>query len=465
MQMNHSVARIFGDRMILLALAGGALLAAVPLWAQATPPAEASTLQGVVRDSERRPIAGAIVSLQTKDAQPITALTDEAGAYGFSVIGEGVYTVRAEKPGYHDAKIDAINLGRNNPRMIDLTLNSGKTSASQSAPPSRPEFFDEPNFTVAGVTDTTVLGGHGSSEPILRSQEALAKETAALRKSSSDDKADSIAAQHHSRAEEDEQEGKPLEAVREYQRAAELNPSESNIFDWGSELLLHRAAEPAVEVFTRGNRLFPHSVLMLTGLGAAWYAMGSFDQAVQRLCAASDLNPNDAEPYLFLGRMQAVQSTEPEAMAERLARFARLQPESAQANYYYAISVWKRRSSPGQVEKLPQVKSLLEKAIRLDPKLAPAYFQLGILYSEQRDFLRAIAAYRQAIEIDPQLDQAHYRLAQAYRQTGEATKSQEELRLYEQISKQKAEETGRQLHQQQQFVYELRDQPSAAQPK
>ena len=315
------------------------------------------------------------------------------------------------------------------------------------------------------MTDTTVLGGHGSSEPILRSQEALAKETAALRKSSSDDKADSIAAQHHSRAEEDEQEGKPLEAVREYQRAVELNPSESNIFDWGSELLLHRAAEPAVEVFNRGNRLFPHSVRMLTGLGAASYAMGSFDQAVQRLCAASDLNPNDAEPYLFLGKMQAVQSTEPEAMAERLARFARLQPESAPANYYYAVSVWKRRSPPGDVETFPQVKSLLEKAIRLDPKLALAYFQLGIFYFEQRDFSRAIAAYQQAIEIDPQLDQAHYRLAQAYRQTGEATKSQEELRLYEQISKQKAEETGRQLHQQQQFVYELRDQPSAAQPK
>ena len=51
--------------------------------------------------------------------------------------------------------------------------------------------------------------------------------------------------------------GNSLEAVREYQRAAELNPSEANLFDWGTELLIHRAFEPATEVFNEGNRLFP----------------------------------------------------------------------------------------------------------------------------------------------------------------------------------------------------------------
>jgi hypothetical protein len=51
--------------------------------------------------------------------------------------------------------------------------------------------------------------------------------------------------------------GNPLEAVREYQRAAELDASEQYLFDWGTELLTHRALEPAAEVFTKGNRLFP----------------------------------------------------------------------------------------------------------------------------------------------------------------------------------------------------------------
>jgi tetratricopeptide (TPR) repeat protein len=211
-------------------------------------------------------------------------------------------------------------------------------------------------------------------------------------------------------AERDEQEGKPLEAVREYQRAAELNPSESNLFDWGSELLLHRAAEPAIEVFSKGNRLFPQSVRMLTGLGAAWFASGSFDEAVKYLCAASDLDPADPQPYLFTGKMLAAASKESNAATERLQRFVKLQPDNALANYYYAISLWKRRTGD-DAEKFAQVKTLLENAIRLDPKLAAAFLQLGILYSEQKNLPSAISAYQRAIAADPQLEQAHYRLA------------------------------------------------------
>ncbi len=104
---------------------------------------------------------------------------------------------------------------------------------------------------------------------------------------------------HHLLGDIEEKSGNPLEAVRQYQRAAELDPSEPYFFDWGSELLLHRAVEPAIEVFNKGNRLFPHSARMLVALGVAWYSNGSYDQAAQRLCEASDLNPNDPKAYLF----------------------------------------------------------------------------------------------------------------------------------------------------------------------
>jgi hypothetical protein len=68
-----------------------------------------------------------------------------------------------------------------------------------------------------------------------------------------------------------------LEAVREYQRAAELDATEPNLFNWGAELLMHRAAEPATEVFAKGHRLFPRSTRMLLGLAAAWYARGDYE--------------------------------------------------------------------------------------------------------------------------------------------------------------------------------------------
>ena len=137
-----------------------------------------------------------------------------------------------------------------------------------------------------------------------------------------------------------------LRPCGKYQRAAELDPSEPYFFDWGSELLLHRAVEPAIEVFNKGNRLFPHSARMLVALGVAWYSNGSYEQAAQRLCEASDLNPGDPKAYLFLGKIQSVETTQSECSTERLARFAKLQPENALANYYYAVNLWKRRKGP-----------------------------------------------------------------------------------------------------------------------
>jgi tetratricopeptide (TPR) repeat protein len=225
-----------------------------------------------------------------------------------------------------------------------------------------------------------------------------------------------------------------------------------------------------VEVFTKGNRLFPRSSRIMAGLGVSWYALGSYEKAVQRLCEASDLNPDDPNPYLFLGRVQAVESAPSAAITERLERFARLQPENALANYYYAISLWKTRKSPEDAENFAQVKSLLEKAIHLDPTLGPAYLQLGILYSERKDLSNAVVAYQNAIKAAPDTAaadtaEAHYRLAQAYRQAGETSKAQAELQRYEQISKDKAAETERQRHEVQQFVYELRDPATYAKPQ
>ena len=509
-------------------------------------------VKGFVRDSSGRPVAGATVCLQAKDAQALKARTDSAGVYRFSAIRQGVYSLRAEIPGNGAATFSSIVLGKDESRRIDLTLDAPKTSEGLDSK-GRPEFFDEPHFTVAGVTDTTNLGGHGS-DTIVRNREALVQATVSLsepspgssppasenataerslrkavehqpesfeanqqlgtllvaegkaregllflerasrlnpgdyenayelalaRADSGDyehtrkdvrsllarDKSGQKAEPHHLLGEVDEKLGNPLEAVREYQRAAELTPSESNLFDWGAELLTHRAVEPALEVFTNGNRLFPRSVRMLSALGASWYARGSYEQAAQCLSEASDLDPNDPNPYLLMGKMQAVETTRSAAMVKRLERFVRLQPENALANYYYAVSLWKRRSSPEDVADLAQVKSLLEKAVHLDPTLGLAYLQLGVLYAERKDVSSATAAYRQAIEATPGLEEAHFRLAEAYRQAGEHARAQAELQLYAQISKEKAEETERQRHELQQFVYQLRDQTTASPPQ
>jgi tetratricopeptide (TPR) repeat protein len=221
--------------------------------------------------------------------------------------------------------------------------------------------------------------------------------------------------------------------------------------------LIHHAPAPAIEVFSEGNRLFPLSVRMLAGLGAGWYALGSYDQALQRLCQASELNPNDPNPYLLIGKIQEVGTEESSCASGALMRFSKLEPDNALANYYYGVNLWKRQNSTESAQDLPLVKSSLEKAVRLDPNLGSAYLQLGIIYAEQKDLSKAIAVYRKAIQATPSLEQAHYRLARAYTLSGDPAKAHAELQLYEQISKEKERNIKRQHREVQQFVYQLRD--------
>src|SRR5262249_958252 len=151
--------------------------------------------------------------------------------------------------------------------------------------------------------------------------------------------------------------GRPLEAEREYESATRLEPSEENYFAWGTELLLHRAVLPAMEVFGKGSAAFPKSEKLLGGLGAALHASGRYEEAAQRLCAASDLQPDEDWPYLFLGRMQIAAPAPLPCVEEKLARFAGQKPRDPQANYFYAMALGKRDQSN------PQLEPLLDQAV------------------------------------------------------------------------------------------------------
>jgi tetratricopeptide (TPR) repeat protein len=452
---------------------GAILLTSLSLFAQSQ---EAATLYGTVRDPSGKSIAATTIILQD-DGQTtalLKALTDAQGNYKFTSLPAGLYGLKATASGFNDANVTSIFLAAGAVKVLDIALEPAKTSPSVS-PPS---FFDPPHFTVSGVTDTTSLGGHGSNT-IVRTREAVAKDAASLRKEPSAAKSEALpdigktlrahlardpgnAELHHQLAGIEEQLGNSLEAAHEYQRAAELDPSESNLFDWGSELLLHHAPEPAIEVFSNGARRFPRSIRMLVGLGASEFAAGSYDLAVQRLCAASDLNPHNPLPYLFLGKIERGESSTSNQLVEKLHRFVTLLPDSSQANYFYALALWKRRNNPqSSAASFTQIESLLNHALRLDPKFADAYLQLGAVHAAQQDFSKAIDDFQRAVQIQPDMEEAHYRLAQAYRATGRSEQAKSEIQTYQQLVEQSAQNTERERHEIKQFVYTLRDQPPA----
>jgi len=257
---------------------------------------------------------------------------------------------------------------------------------------------------------------------------------------------------HNLLGEAEEGSGDYLEAAKELEKAAHMDPSEGNILDWGTELLLHHTFQPAIRVFTFGTEKYPSSVKMELGLGLAFYGLASFEKAAEALMRATDLAPRDPGPYLILGETYSDSRIPVPGVVERLERLTTLEPTNAQAFYYQALALWKSAQAASGAKDLSKVESALEKAATLDPKFADAQFQLGNLYSDENKIPEAVAAYQEALRIDPNLADAHYRLGQLYRRAGKSLEARKELEVYQRLHQQQIAEKDKKHEQIQRFV-------------
>jgi Flp pilus assembly protein TadD len=262
---------------------------------------------------------------------------------------------------------------------------------------------------------------------------------------------------HNLLGEVEEKDGKFVAAANEYELAAHLDPSEGNLFDWGSELLLHRTLDPAITVFHNAVERYPNSPRLAIGLGIAYYSRGNYDDAVKSLLRAADLSPGDARVYPFLSRAYDSSPSQADEVIARFRRFAEQQPGDARAQFYFAMSLWKGKRAHDPNLDLTQIAALLKKSIALDPSLAEAHLQLGNLYSERGKYAIAIPEYERALESNSDLADAHYRLGQAYMRTGDKERAQEQIQIYQKLREQHLAELDKQRAEVRQFVYDAKE--------
>ena len=453
--------------LLLGALAGRAL-------SEQPHPTRPITIEGTLRDSSGSPVPEASIRLGGSDnAAGREAETDESGKFSVSVPSAGTYVVRVEKAGFRPL-VESVTLPFRHGEACDLVLR--RSGGGDAAGPI--DFDEHPNFTVAGLSDWNAAGGHGSDSS-LRTSESLARKARELTSEGSPSTSGASRSRedlmrrrkelhtmlgesdhaelHRELGDIEERLNEPLAAEQEYERAWRLDPSEANYFAWGTELLLHRAIQPAAEVFTKGIHAHPGSERMLVGLGAALYASGLYSQAAERVCAASDLAPRDRTPYLLLGKMLETSPGPLACTKQKLARFSAETTEDAAANYYYALALSRAAGNASSPPRLEPIQALLERSIRIDPNFAAAYLELGILHAARGDTEKAAAAYERATRANPDLAEAHFRLAQIYKKAGETSKARQEFDAYERAQKREADavESGR--RQIQQFVVVFKD--------
>lgn len=217
-----------------------------------------------------------------------------------------------------------------------------------------------------------------------------------------------------------------LEAAKEYHRAAEIDPSESNIFDLATFLVQHKKyvgfVDEAIKFFRYGVAQYPRSSQMMVGLGVALYASQQYDEAVRVLCGAVDLDPTDRRPIEFLGKARRVSPELAGEVDERLRDFAERYPDNAATSYYYSYSLWERGGGE-EGKNLDNIEKLLRRAEARAPEWYEPHYQLGVVYESEKRYPDAIREMEETAKIEPEFAPAHFRLAMLYSRTGDKAKA------------------------------------------
>ncbi len=216
----------------------------------------------------------------------------------------------------------------------------------------------------------------------------------------------------------------------------------------------------AAEVLARAENLDPHDYDLRYDLGLVLAKLGRNSQAIEQLAAAETINPDVAEAHYQLAmalrkngeaarseqematfqKLKVVENEKATAgnlnnqgnrlMAEGKAQEAaetyteavRLDPTNAQWQYNLSLALAKAGDQTGE-------RASLEKAIELEPNMAPAHNQLGLLYLAAGDKdVEAAREFEVALQIDPKLAEAQNNLGVAYSKEGREQEAEEMFR-------------------------------------
>jgi tetratricopeptide (TPR) repeat protein len=224
----------------------------------------------------------------------------------------------------------------------------------------------------------------------------------------------------------EEKRGHSEAAENAFQEAARRDAgNEDYRFDYGNSLLQHAKLQPAVVAFGSAVSDLPSSGKLRVGLGSVCYLSGDYVSAVQELLEAVRLKPDSMTAYFLLGEAYDSAERFQPAIEASLKSYLKTRPRDPWAYYHYGVIRYGRAQAEGRNEDASASDDLRE-ALRLNPNLAEAHLELGIIAMSQGKMEQAIAALEKAASLDPSLAPVHYRLGLAYQKIGNEARAKAE---------------------------------------
>jgi tetratricopeptide (TPR) repeat protein len=238
----------------------------------------------------------------------------------------------------------------------------------------------------------------------------------------------------------EEKRGHRKDALRAFENAVRLAPmNEGFRIDYGSALVSADNLNEATVVFAEAVNNWPDSIRSRLGLASVYYLAGRHGQCAKTLLEGIARQPNAAPLYDLLGKTYEAVPDLQRDIKTVFERYLASDPKDAAACAHLGTMLYLTADGEGS-DRLAQAKEQLRRALLLNPRLAQAHLQLGIIAQEEGDFQQALRSYQRTVALAPTLAAARYRLGSVYGKLGNRANAQAELDLFRKLKAFEAEQ-------------------------
>ena len=240
------------------------------------------------------------------------------------------------------------------------------------------------------------------------------------------------------------------EAISALREATQIAPEdENNYIDLATLCIDHDSYDLGLEILNVGLHYRPQSDRLVFQRGILHAMQSQFELADQDFELASKLAPEKNLSYIGLSVSYMHTGNLPEAIAT-LRQRVKAKSEDPLLQYLLGETLVRSGANPGGPDFI-EAKTAFEHSIRLNPRFAPSFVQLGKLELREGHVDEAVALLEKARALDPTDKAAYSHLAIAYRRQGKAAMA---TGMLAELAKLNDEERAKNSHGRQRIVRE-----------
>lgn len=180
------------------------------------------------------------------------------------------------------------------------------------------------------------------------------------------------------------QQGNISEAIKLYQEALQTEPDNAEIYtNLGAAYQTNQNFDQALAMYKKAVELDATSTVALYYTGTAYHAKGDINQAISYYKKVLEIDPIHKEAK------ESLKSAE-EGIVDMILSDA--------------LNAYNKKA-------YDQAGAAIDKALKMDPNNALAYYYMGLVAEAKNNASGAISNYKRATQLDPALDTAFYALA------------------------------------------------------